>query len=64
MKEAQETVRNVRATIDPDSPAFYELTKSLRELCSAARSVRLLASNLERNPQSLISGNPENHEEK
>jgi paraquat-inducible protein B len=64
MKEAQETIVNVRATIDPDSAAFYELTKSLREVSGAARSLKLLSNSLNRNPQSVISGNPENNEEK
>ena len=62
MKEAQETIISVRATVDPDSPIFYELTRSLREISGAARSLRTLANNLDRNPQSLISGNPENGE--
>jgi len=64
MKEAQATIVSVRATIDPDSPAFYELTKSLREVSGAARSLRVLANTLDRNPQALISGNPENQEGK
>jgi paraquat-inducible protein B len=59
MKEAQETIVSVRATIDPNSPTFYELTKSLREVSGAARSLRVLANSLNRNPQSLIAGNPE-----
>jgi paraquat-inducible protein B len=64
MKETQETIASVRATVDPDSPAFYELTKSLREVSGAARSLRLLSASLNRNPQSVLSGNPENYEGK
>jgi paraquat-inducible protein B len=59
MKEAQETIVSMRATIDPSSPMFYELTKSLREVSGAARSLRALANSLDRNPQSFIAGNPE-----
>jgi paraquat-inducible protein B len=59
MKEAQETIVSMRATIDPGSPMFYELTKSLRELSGAARSLRVLATSLDRNPQALVTGNPE-----
>ncbi len=59
MKEAQATIVSVRATVDPNSPTFYELTKSLREVSAAARSLRVLANSLDRNPQSLLAGNPE-----
>jgi paraquat-inducible protein B len=64
MKAAQGTIVSVGATIDPNSPAFYELMKSLREVSGAARSLRLLANSLDRNPQSIISGNPANGEVK
>ena len=59
MKEAETTIISVRATIDPDSPTFYELTKSLREVSGAASSIRLLADSLDRNPQAPILGKPE-----
>jgi paraquat-inducible protein B len=64
MKEAQETIVSVRATIDPDSPTFYELTKSLREVSGAASSIRLLADSLDHNPQAVILGKPETQEGK
>jgi paraquat-inducible protein B len=64
MKEAQTTIVSLRGTIDPNSPTVYELTKSLREVTGAARSLRILANTLDRNPQAVISGNPENQEEK
>ena len=64
MKEAQTTLVSARATIDPNSPTVYELTKSLREVTGAARSLRVLANTLDRNPQAVISGNPEHQEEK
>jgi paraquat-inducible protein B len=59
MKEAETTIISVRATVDPDSPTFYELTKSLREVSGAASSIRLLADSLDRNPQAPILGKPE-----
>jgi paraquat-inducible protein B len=59
MKEAEGTMISARAAIDPDSPFAYELTKSLREVSGAARSLRLLAGYLERNPRALIFGKPE-----
>ena len=64
MKEAETTIVSVRATIDPNSPTFYELTKSLREVSGAASSIRLLADSLDRNPQALILGKRENQEAK
>jgi paraquat-inducible protein B len=59
MKEAETTIISVRATIDPNSPTFYELTKSLRAVSGAASSIRLLADSLDRNPQAPILGKPE-----
>ena len=59
MKEAEATMITARAAIDPDSPFAYELTRSLREISGAARSLRLLAGYLERNPRALVFGKPE-----
>jgi paraquat-inducible protein B len=63
MKEAEGAMTSARAAIDPDSPFAYELTKSLREISGAARSLRLLAGYLERNPRALIFGKPKENEE-
>jgi phospholipid/cholesterol/gamma-HCH transport system substrate-binding protein len=63
MTEAEGTLTSARAAIDPDSPISYELTKSLREISGAARSLRLLAGYLERNPRALIFGKPETNKE-
>jgi len=59
MKEDEGTLTSARAAIDPDSPISYALTKSLREIFNAARSLRLLTGYLERNPRALIFGKPE-----
>jgi paraquat-inducible protein B len=64
MKEAQTTIVSVRATVDPNSPTIYELTKSLREVSGAASSLRLLADSLDHNPQAVVLGKPEIQEEK
>ena len=64
MKEAQTTIVSVRATVDPNSPTIYELTKSLREVSGAASSLRLLADSLDHNPQAVVLGKPETREEK
>ena len=62
MKEGEGTLASVRAVIDPESPTFYEVTKSLRAISGAARTVRLLADYLERYPSALIFGKPKLNE--
>jgi paraquat-inducible protein B len=64
LQAAEAAMNNIKGAIDPNSPTFYELTKSLREVSSAARSLRLLANSIERNPRALIFGKPENQEGK
>jgi len=64
LQEATAVMTNVRAISAEDSPTFYEIRKSLREVSEAARSVRLLANHLDRNPTALIFGRPENQETK
>jgi len=59
MKEGEGTLASARAVIDPESATLYKLTKSLDEISGAARSFRLLADYLERNPRALIFGKPE-----
>jgi paraquat-inducible protein B len=58
--QAEAAMTNLRGITDPDSPTFYELNKSLREVSVAARSLRLLSNYLERNPTALIFGRSEN----
>lgn len=59
-KQIQVTVASVDGFVDPNSPTSYELTKALKELSGAARSLRLMADYLERNPRALLFGKPEN----
>jgi len=63
LKETQATMANVQFLTDPDSLAFYEITKTLKEVSGAARSLRLLANYVERNPRALVFGKPETKEE-
>jgi paraquat-inducible protein B len=58
LKQIQITVANVDGFVDPNSPTAYELTKALKELSGAARSLRLMADYLERNPSSVLFGKP------
>jgi len=62
LKEAEAAMTNIRGVTDPDSATFYELSKSLREVSAAARSLRLLTNYIERNPRAIIFGKPENQE--
>ena len=64
LKEAEAAMTNIRGISDPDSVAFYELGRSLREVSAAARSLRLLSTSVERNPRALIFGKPELQEGK
>ena len=59
VKQIQVTVANVDGFVDPNSPTSYELTKALKELSGAARSLRLMADFLERNPRALLFGRSE-----
>jgi paraquat-inducible protein B len=59
VKQIQVTVASVDGFVDPNSPTSYELTKALKELSAAARSLRLMADFLERNPRALLFGRPE-----
>jgi paraquat-inducible protein B len=42
-----------------DPAASNDLARTLTELKEAARSIRVLADTLERHPESLISGKPD-----
>lgn len=59
VKQIQVTVANLDGFVDPNSPTSYELTKTLKELSGAARSLRLMADSLDRNPRAILFGRPE-----
>src|SRR5262249_12577722 len=61
---AQVTLTQAGSTLDsvgPDSALRYDLARMLSELTDAARSLRVLADYLERNPNSLIFGKSGDH---
>jgi phospholipid/cholesterol/gamma-HCH transport system substrate-binding protein len=62
MKRAEAAVINIETLSDLDSPVNYELVKGLRDVSTAARSLRSLTDYLERNPRALIFGKPESKE--
>ena len=63
IKGAEETMASIRAVVDPESATFYEVNRTLKEVSAAARSLRLLANYLERNPRALIFGKPATKED-
>ena len=56
LKQAEAAMVNLQGMTDPDSAPLYELSRSLREVSAAARSLRLLSNYVERNPRALIFG--------
>lgn len=56
LKEAQSTLNAIKGSVSKDSPLHYELMRVFKELTGAARSIRLMADYLERNPDALIYG--------
>ncbi len=56
LKEAQFTLNAIKGSVSKDSPLYYELMRVFKELSGAARSIRVMADYLERNPDALIYG--------
>lgn len=56
MREAQATLESAKSLIGPDSQVRRDFVGMMRELQNAARSIRVFADYLERNPQALIRG--------
>jgi paraquat-inducible protein B len=54
-----ESIRAVRATLEPGAPVPVRLEEALREVGQAARSIRQLADAIERNPSEIIRGRAE-----
>ena len=56
MKQTRDTMKKANSLVATDSRTVVELQRMLRELSAAAKSIRTLADQLERNPESLIRG--------
>ena len=56
LDEMRTTLKTVQVFIDPGSPLANQISSALQELTGAARSVRLLADYLERNPSAVVRG--------
>jgi paraquat-inducible protein B len=50
------TLGSVNRLVDPSAPLVYQLTTTLSDLGTAAKSVRELADYLDRNPSAIITG--------
>jgi len=49
----------VKLSLAPGAPVPAQLEQTLREVGQAARSLRVLADSLERDPSQLVRGRPE-----
>lgn len=56
LDELEKSLQVVQQRLSPDDPLSYELLSTVRELGSAARSMRDLADYLEQHPESLLRG--------
>ena len=59
MKDVRKIVNNAERTLADDSPLQQDMRQTLRELTRAAGSVRVLTDYLERHPESLLRGKPD-----
>lgn len=58
LKQADQTLKTASTIIQPGGPVNFEVTNALRETAAAARSLRDLADQLQRNPNALLFGRP------
>ncbi len=59
MKDARKTINSAERTLAQDSPLQTDMRQTLQELTRAAGSVRVLTDYLERHPESLLRGKPD-----
>ena len=58
LAQADRTLRTANTIIQPGGPVNFEVVNALRETAAAARSMRDLTDQLQRNPNSLLFGRP------
>jgi len=56
LSQAQTTLKATNNLVSEDSEFVYDATQAIRELADAARSVRVLADTIERNPEVFFRG--------
>jgi paraquat-inducible protein B len=59
MKDARKTLNSAERTLAQDAPLQQDVRQTLQELTRAAGSVRVLTDYLERHPESLLRGKPD-----
>ncbi|OUL98737.1 PqiB family protein [Variovorax sp. JS1663] len=59
MKDVRKTLSSAEKTLADDSPLQQDMRQTLQEVTRAANSLRILTDYLERHPESLIRGKPE-----
>ncbi|MGJ7496533.1 intermembrane transport protein PqiB [Variovorax sp. RT4R15] len=59
LKDVRKTVDSANRTLSEDSPLQQDMRQTLQELTRAAGSVRVLTDYLERHPESLLRGKPD-----
>jgi paraquat-inducible protein B len=59
LKDVRQTLRSAEKTIADDAPLQQDMRQTLQEVTRAAGSLRVLTDYLERHPESLIRGKPE-----
>jgi paraquat-inducible protein B len=59
MQDARRTINSAEQTLAQDAPLQQDLRQTLQEITRTAAALRLLTESLERNPQSLLRGKPE-----
>ena len=59
MKDARKTINTADRTLAEDSPLQQDLRQTLQELTRTAGSIRVLTDYLERHPESLLRGKPD-----
>lgn len=58
LSEIEATTLRAKAWMDPSSVLYNEALEAMAQISDAARSMRILAEYLERNPNALITGKP------
>src|SRR5690606_3758730 len=59
LKDVRQTVNSASQALAQDAPLQQDLRQTLQELTRAAGSVRVLTDYLERHPESLLRGKPD-----
>ena len=60
LHEAESLLKNTKQLLNEDSPQVYNLNVALEEIVNAARSIRIVAETIERQPEALFKGkNPQ-----